>query len=472
MKGRATRSVFWSAIERFSVQGIQFLLTIIIARLVSPSDYGLIAMLGIFLAIAQAFIDSGFSNALIQKQDRTNVDFYTVFYFNIIVGLAVYILLYIAAPYIAAFYDEPKLNIITKIVSANLIISSFSVIQRAILTIELNFKKQATASLIAVMASGGVGVYLAYIGYGVWAIIIQTLLNTTLNTIMLWIVTGWIPKLEFSCKSFRTLFSFGSKLLLSGILHTIYTNLYNIVIGKGFSSMDLGFYNRAYTIAFFPSNNISNIIARAVYPILCNFQNDNEKLKVSFIQYLRMASYIVFPLMIMLCILAKPLVLFLLTDKWLPMVPLLQIMCFAYMWDPIMCINNYVINSKGRSDFYLKAEILKKTIAIGILILTIQGGITMMCYGLILYSMCDMYIISRYTYKAINLSQIFQLRSLAPILLLNLVFGIGLYYGIMLFQEIIYKIIFGVFIGFGIYILFSFLLKIKELKMLLALFCR
>lgn len=470
MKGKATRSVFWSAIERFSVQGIQFLLTIIIARLVSPSDYGLIAMLGIFLAIAQAFIDSGFSNALIQKQDRTNVDFYTVFYFNIIVGFAVYILLYIAAPYIAAFYDEPKLNIITKIVSVNLIISSFSVIQRAILTIELNFKKQATASLIAVMASGGVGVYLAYIGYGVWAIIIQTLLNTTLNTIMLWIVTDWIPKLEFSYKSFRTLFSFGSKLLLSGVLHTIYTNLYNIVIGKGFSSMDLGFYNRAYTIASFPSNNISNIIVRAVYPILCNFQNDNEKLKASFIQYLRMATYIVFPLMIMLCILAKPLVLLLLTDKWLSMVPLLQIMCFAYMWDPIMGINNYVINSKGRSDFYLKAEILKKTVAVGILIFTIQGGIKMMCYGLILYSMCDMYIISRYTYKAINLSQIFQLKSLVPVLLLNLILGVGVYYGTMLFQEIIYKIIFGVFIGFGLYALLSFLFKIRELKMLLALF--
>ena len=326
----------WSAVERFSVQGIQFILTIIIARLVSPSDYGLIAMLGIFLAIAQTFIDSGFSNALIQKQDRTEADFSTVFYFNIVVGVVVYLLLYLCSPFIASFYNEPKLDLVTKVVGLNLIISSFSVVQRAKLTIALNFKLQAVASLIAVIISGGIGVYMAYVGYGVWAIAIQALLNNFLNTVLLWVVTKWVPKFCFSWMSFRILFNFGSKLLLSGLLHTIYTNLYNIVIGKKFSAMELGYYNQAYTIAFFPSNSIMSIMSRAIYPIQCSIQDDDERLKNIFLQYLRISVYVIFPLMIGICVLAKPFVLLILTEKWLSMVPLLQIMCIAYMWKPIM----------------------------------------------------------------------------------------------------------------------------------------
>lgn len=198
LKVKTITSVVWSAIERFSVQGIQFLLTIIVARLISPFDYGLVAMLGIFLAIAQTFIDSGFSNALIQKKDRTEIDFSTVFYFNIVVGLVVYWILYISAPYISDFYDEPQLDIITKVISLSLVINSLSVIQRTKLTIILNFRIQAIISLISVIVSGSAGIFLAYMGYGVWAIIAQTLLNALLNTVFLWLFTKWIPLFCFS----------------------------------------------------------------------------------------------------------------------------------------------------------------------------------------------------------------------------------------------------------------------------------
>lgn len=469
LKGKAISGVIWSSIERFSAQGIQFILSIILARLVLPADYGLIAMLGIFLAIAQTFIDSGFSNALIQKQDRTETDFSTAFYFNVIIGLIVYLLLYFCSPCIASFYDEPKLNDITKIVGLNLIINSFSVVQQAKLTIALNFKCQAVASFISIIISGTIGIYLAYNGYGVWSLVFQTLLNNFLKTLLLWIFTKWMPKLIFSWKSFKNLFHFGSKLLLSGLLHTIYMNLYSLVIGKKFSPADLGYFNRAYTLTNFPSDNFSEVFRRAIYPIQCSIQNDDEKLKYSFLQYLRMSAYLIFPLMIGLLVLAKPLVLLILTDKWLPMVPLLQIMCIAYMWTPIMSIDSTIVNVKGRSDFFLKAEIIKKIAAIIILLLTIPFGIRTMCYGLIVYSFCDICIMSRYTYMVIHVSLMEQVKSLLPILILNIVMGVVVYLIILFVDQNILKMILGISFGFLFYIFFSYVFKYKELEFIFSI---
>ena len=329
LKSQAVRGVLWSAVERFSVQGIQFVLSIIIARLVAPSEYGLIAMLGIFLAIAQTFIESGFSNALIQKKDRTEIDFSTVFYFNIVVSLVVYLILFLSAPYIALFYKEPLLDIITKWVGLNIIISALSIVQRAKLTIQLNFKTQAKASLIAVIVSGICGITMAYYGYGVWALVCQSLLNNLLNTLLLWVFARWMPAFIFSWQSFKGLFSFGSKLLLSGLLHTIYLNLYTLVIGRKYSATDVGYYNRSYSLAQYPSVNIVGVITRAIYPIQCEMQHDEERLSSSFIQYLRMSCYIIFPLMVGLAVLSKPMVLVLLTDKWVSMSELLSILCIA-----------------------------------------------------------------------------------------------------------------------------------------------
>lgn len=340
LKHQAVKGMVWSAVERFSVQGVQFILGIIIARLVSPSEYGLIAMLGIFLAIAQTFIDSGFSSALIQKKDRTDIDYSTAFYFNLAIAVIVYGILFLTAPLIADFYEESQLEVITKWIGLNLIISGFSIVQRAKLTVKLDFKTQAKASLLAVLFSGVVGVVLAYKGFGVWALVIQALLNNLLDTLLLWICTKWMPSFVFSWNSFKTLFSFGSKLLLSGLLHTVYINLYSLVIGRKYSATDVGYYNRAYSLAQFPSINIVGIITRVIYPVQCEMQGDDEQLNRSFIQYLRISCYIIFPLMVGLSVLAKPLVLVLLTEKWLPMSDLLSILCIAYMWYPMMVILN------------------------------------------------------------------------------------------------------------------------------------
>lgn len=468
LKHQAVKGVMWSAVERFSVQGIQFILTIIIARLVLPSDYGLIAMLGIFLAIAQVFVDSGFSNALIQKKDRTETDFSTVFYFNIFISIIIYFLLYISAPYISTFYKEPELSSVTRWIGLNIIISSFSIVQRAKLTINVDFKRQAKASLVAVLVSGAIGIFLAYKGWGVWALVAQTLSNSLLNTLLLWIFAKWIPKWVFSRESFHTLFSFGSKLLLSGLLHTIYINLYSLVIGRRYSSMDVGFYNRAYQFANFPSINIVGIINRVIFPIQCEMQDDNERLKTSFIKYLRMSCFIIFPLMIIMAVLSKPFILLLLTEKWLPAAELLSILCFAYMWYPVMVVNNQILNVKGRSDYFLYAEIIKKIVAITILLITLPFGVRTLCWGIVVYNFFDMAIIIYYTKKVIYIGYLEQVRNIIPLFLLSVLMGGITYLSLYLSEGNLFReLITGSVVGLLIYVFASLLFKVRELNQII-----
>lgn len=470
LNSQTVKGVAWSAVERFSVQGIQFVLTIIIARLVLPADYGLIAMLGIFLAIAQTFIDSGFSNALIQKKDRTEVDFSTVFYFNIVISLVVYLILFFSAPYIAIFYKEPQLDIITKWTGLNIIISAFSIVQRAKLTIDVDFKNQAKASFTAVLTSGIIGILLAYKGYGVWALVIQTLLNSLLNTCLLWIFAKWIPKWVFSRESFNTLFSFGSKLLLSGLLHTIYINLYSLVIGRRYTSMDVGFYNRAYQFAGFPSINIVGIINRVIFPIQCEMQDDNERLKISFLKYLRMSCFIIFPVMIIVAVISKPLILLLLTDKWLPASELLSILCFAYMWYPVMVVNNQILNVKGRSDYFLYTEILKKVIAIAILFITLPFGVRTLCWGIVVYNFFDMAIIIYYSKKVIFVKYWEQIYNVMPLFLVSLLMGSVVYLSTQLLEGyLLGQLAAGSLIGLLVYILACLIFRIREIDQIILI---
>lgn len=469
LKHQAVKGVVWSAVERFSVQGVQFILGIIIARLVSPSEYGLIAMLGIFLAVAQTFIDSGFSNALIQKKDRTDIDYSTAFYFNLAIAVIVYGVLFLTAPLIADFYEESQLEVVTKWIGLNLIISGFSIVQRAKLTVKLDFKTQAKASLVAVLFSGIVGVVLAYKGFGVWALVIQALLNNLLDTLLLWICTKWMPSFVFSWNSFKTLFSFGSKLLLSGLLHTVYINLYSLVIGRKYSATDVGYYNRAYSLAQFPSINIVGIITRVIYPVQCEMQGDDEQLNRSFIQYLRISCYIIFPLMVGLSVLAKPLVLVLLTEKWLPMSDLLSILSIAYMWYPIMVINNQILNVKGRADYFFKAEIIKKILAIGILVTTIPFGIKILCLGVLLYNLLDVIIIIYFAKKVVLTGYFQQIKSVLPLLMLSFGMGGCTYIFMHLFTNPWIQLFIGIFIGPISYFIFSCFFCIREFKLVLSI---
>jgi O-antigen/teichoic acid export membrane protein len=423
MSKTLTNGLMWSAIERLSTQGISFLLGLVVARLVLPSEYGLVAMLNIFMAIAQTFIDSGFGNALIQKKNRSDVDFSTVFYFNIAISVVLYILMYVSAPLIANFYNQPRLVEITRWSSLSLIIMSLALVQRTILTINLNFKGLAKISLVSIVLSGVIGVYTAYRGWGVWALVIQSIANNFFNTMLLWVNTKWYPSLSFSVNSFKQLFTFGSKLLASGMLHTIYLNLYSLVIGKFYNVSDVAYYNRAYSISQMPSANLSFIFNRTVYPIQCEHQDDNKWLSETFLKYLKTSCFVIFPLMTILAAIAKPLVVIILTDRWSPIAPLVSILSIAYMFIPVMTINNQILNVKGRSDLFFRAEVIKKIVAIVILCLTLPFGIYVLCMGVILYNIFDMLLIISYAKKVIPTGYKNQFIALIPITVVVLVAG-------------------------------------------------
>lgn len=469
LKQQTVKSVVWSAVERFGYQGIQFIITIIMARLLLPEEFGLIAMLSIFIAIAQTFVDSGFGSALIQKQDRTETDYSTAFYFNFGVSVFVYLLLFLAAPSIAAFYKEPQLVDVTRVITLSIVLNSFGLVQRAKLSIELDFKTLAVASTVGVFFGGLLGVWLAYTGFGVWSLVAQNLMSNLLCNLLLWILSRWHPMLVFSKDSIKMLFSFGSKLLASSLLHTIYVNLYTLVIGKVYSKNAVGNYYQANNLATFSSNNISAVIVRAIYPIQCTMQDDDEKLKYYFSKYLKISCFVVFPIAVGLCALADPLVRVILNDQWIPAIPYIQILCIAYMWNPVMMMNSSILNVKGRTDLYLKAEIIKKVVAILILVASIPFGITVMCWGLILYSFADMFIITLYTNKLMKLNLPDQLRDILPIILLNTVMGLLAFGSTYLFTNPLLKLLVGMVAGVGFFFAASSLGKFEEFHFLVDL---
>ncbi len=461
------RGIVWSSLDRFSAQGIQFILSFIIARRLEPSDYGSIAMLGIFMALAQTFIDSGFSNALIQKQERTEVDYSTVFYFNIGIGVILYGILYLLAPFIADFYNQPLLEDLIAWVGLNFVIYAFSTIQRTKLIIELDFKRQAFISIIAVVVSGIVAVWMAYNGYGVWTLVVQGLLNNVIILILLWFSAHWLPLWIFSKQSFKELFGFGSKLLGGSILHTIYINIYTLIIGKFFSSIELGCYNRSYTITQYPSSNITTILTRVTYPIECRMQDDNERLQEKYFLFIRLTAFCVFPMMIGLAAVADPLIRIVLTDKWLLCVPYLRIMCLAYMWDPIMRMTWDLLNVKSRSDYSLKSEIIKKVTAFIVLLITIPLGVEMMCVGLVCYTFADLIIVSQYTKKILPRVVFLEIvKELFPVLCLSLAMG-GIVYFIQFLINVLWlQLLSGIIIGIFFYIGIACVMKFKEQRII------
>ena len=469
LKQKAAKGVLWSTVERFSVQGVQFLIMIVMARLLTPHDYGIIGMLAIFLAVSQSLIDSGFSQALIRKQDRTEFDNNTVFYFNIVVSALLYVILYVSAPFVADFYDTPQLCPVMRVVCLGIIFNSLAVVQRALLTIRIDFKTQAKAALTAAVTSGVAGIAMAYHGFGVWSLVAQQLLNLGINTGLLWLLSKWRPRLVYSWQSFYELFAFGSKLLASGLLDTIYRNIYPIVIGKLFSASSLGHYTRAHQFSEFPSQNINGIIQRVTYPILCEIQDDDERLSDIYRRFMKLSAFVIFPLMVGLSSVAQPFVNIMLGPQWDFCGQLLQIICFAMMWYPIHAINLNLLQVTGRSDLFLRLEIIKKILGVSVLCLTAQFGLVVMCYGSILNSLVALAINTYYTGKLINVGFLRQMRDLLPTLALCLaMFTLILSVNSFLSGNAA-KLCTGVVTGVAFYSLTSYVFKFSELKELLSL---
>ena len=465
-----SRGFIWSALERFSIQGISFFLSIIIARIVSPSSYGMIVMIQVFLSFSQLFIDSGFANALIQKKNRTEIDYYTVFIFNMVVAISIYCILFLAAPYIADFYNEPQLTNITRVISLNLILSSFSIVQRTRLTINLDFKTQTKAGLIAVIISGIVGIICAYSGMEVWALVIQSLLSTTIIALALMCFSRWMPKLQFSRKSFNGLFKYGSKLLANNILTSIYINISNLVIAKKYSSADLAFYNRAFTLSQFPSTSIAEVLNRVIFPIMTKVQDNRDKLKECYFKYLHLSHYIILPLMGLLIVFAKPLVIVLLTEKWLPMVPYLQIFCLNFMLFPIMQQSGNTVAAIGNVGILLKYQFLKRSISLLILLFTISMGIPAICIGIVVSSVFEVCINVFIEKKEIGIGYMEQIKTQMDVILLTIGSCIVAYLTTLIIDSSLLQLISGGLLGVIIYFIGTYLFNIQEKKYVTQVF--
>ena len=464
------KGLFWSFLERIGDQGIQVVISIILARLLLPEQFGLIAMLTIFMAVAQTFVVSGFGLALIQKQDANHLDECSIFYFNILVGLLVAGILFLSAPWIAVFYQTPLLTPLTRILSLNLIINAFGIVHTTLLTKQIDFKTQMKISMVATILSGSIGVTMAYHGYGVWSLVAQSIGINLFRTILLWLFLPWRPYWIFSLDSLRSMFSFGSKLLFSGLLDTIYNNLYLVVIGKMFSAADLGYYTRAEQTQQLPVNNLSSTVGRVTFPVFSSMQDDKSRLKRGTRKALSTLAMVNFPLMIGLAVVAKSLVLVLLTEKWLPCVPYLQLLCIAGLLYPLHAINLNVLIAQGRSDLFFRLEICKKAMITAAICLTWRWGISALIYGQIATSVIAYYMNSYYTGKLLSYPVVEQLKDILPTLGLASLMGCGVYLsGCFHLNSTIVLLFFQVSIGIVVYLILCILTKISSFMEIISM---
>ena len=410
---KSFHGILWSAIERFSLQGVNFAIGVVLARMLTADDFGTIGMLSIFLGVSQVFIDCGFSSALIRQVEVTEKDYGTAFSANFAISVAAYAVLFASAPWVEAFYRMEGLGSVMRAVSVTLVVNALFTVQKVKLTRAVDFKTQSKVSLGAAIASGVLGIGLAYGGCGVWSLVWQAVANSVLNFVLLTALTRWMPVPAFDRESFRRLFGFGSRLLAASLVHTVYINLYNLVIGKKYSAGDLGHFTQADRLSRFPSQNVEGILQRVTYPILSQLQDEPERLRAIYIKYLGITCFAVFPMMIGLAAVARPLVALMLGGKWLPCVPMLQVLCLGMMLDPVCTINLNLLYVKGRSDLVLKLEIIKKSIAVAILFASLPFGVQWMCVGRTVYSAVATLLNMTYTRRFIGLSIAGQLKLMA-----------------------------------------------------------
>lgn len=462
LKQKTQKGLVWSFVERFATQGVQFLFGIILARLLSPEDYGTIAMPLVFLAIAQCFIDSGFSTALIRKPELTEDDLSTAFYFNIGVGVICYIALFFTSPFIADFYHTPILSDLLKVTALATLFNPLCAVQQAILTRKIDFKTQAVVSLSGAIVSGIVGLVMAYSGFGVWSLVCQQVGGYVIRTVLLWVLGKWKPKRRWSWDSFHYLWGFGSKMLGSGLLDTTYNNIYPLVIGKFFSANDLGNYTRAQQFSTLPSSNVTGVLQRVTFPVLSSIQNEDERLARNYRKILKLSAFLIFPMMLMLSAIADPLIRVLLTDKWEGCIILLQIICFDMMWYPIHAINLNLLQVKGRSDLFFRLEVIKKIVGVSILCVTIPHGVIWMVCGGVVSSMFALVINTHYTGKLIKVGYFKQMKDLLPIFGVAIAMWLIVHASLWLTTNIYIQLPMGIIIGIIMYLICAKLLLRSE----------
>jgi O-antigen/teichoic acid export membrane protein len=463
LRNKAAKGIVWSATDKFTGQAGAFIFGIILARLLMPADYGLVAMLTLFITVSQTFIDSGLGSGLIQKKNRNEIDFTTVFVFNLTASIFFYFVLFITAPVIAEFYRMPQLVSLTRIIALNLVISSLTIVPYSKLTINIDFKTLAKINILSVFISGTIAVFFAFIGFGVWALVIRTISGTCVSVIAAWIFARWTPALSFSKKSFRELYAFGSRLLIAGLVGQVFQNIYNLVIGRVYSAKDLGYYERGKGFAELTSGTVTSILFQVTFPILASIREDKEKMISVYSRILKMTAFFIFPVMTLLALVSEPLIKLLLTDKWLPAAVLLQWMCFARIITPISTINMSILNAVGRSDLFLKVDLSKLPLAVIALVITIPLGIEAMVIGHVITSGISFFINAYMPGRLFGYGPIKQLKEISRVLISTVLMAIAVYFTQQIAEPPILKLLLGFVSGVGSYLLFSHFLKIGEL---------
>lgn len=465
-------NLFWRFAERCGAQGIAFVVSMVLARLLEPEMYGIIALVTVFTSILQVFVDSGMANALIQKKDADDLDFSTVFYFNIAICTCLYMAMFIAAPWIARFYNMPELTPVVRALSFTLVISGVKNVQQAYVSKQMLFKRFFYATLGGTVGAAVIGIAMAYMGFGVWALVAQQLFNTTVDTVILWMTVKWRPQKKFSFERLQTLFSFGSKMLLSSLLDTVYNNIRSLFIGKIYTSSDLAFYNRGDQFPKLVITNVNTSIESILFPTMAEEQDHVESLKKMTRKSIRISSYIIWPLMTGLGVCAPAFIRLLLTEKWMPCVPYLQIFCFTYGFWPVHTANLTAIKALGRSDIFVRLEIIKKIIGIVALLISLPLGVFAIAVAGAVTAPVSAWLNSFPNRKLLRYGYREQLRDILPSMLLS--GGMGLFvYGIsILHLEDLVTLVIQVTAGVLIYVLLSMLFYRDTLRYIIVTFSR
>lgn len=459
----------WRFAERCGAQAVTLIVSIVLARILIPSDFGTVSLVMVFTTIMQVFVDSGLGTALIQKKDADDLDFSSVFYFNFAVCLILYAVMFMAAPLIAGFYNDTSLTSIIRVISLTIIISGVKGIQQSYVSRNMLFKSFFFATLGGTIFSAFLGIGMAYAGCGVWSIVAQQLSNTAIDTLILWITVKWRPKKMFSWERLKGLLSYGWKLLASSLLDTVYNNLRNLIIGKIYTSADLAYYNQGDKFPKVIVTNINASIDSVLLPSMAGEQDHRDRVKSMTRWAIKTSTYIMAPLMMGLMFCAEPVVKLLLTDKWLPCVPYLRIFCFTYMFWPIHTANLNAIKAMGRSDLFLKLEIVKKIMGLTLLLLTMRISVMAMAYSLIVSGVCSQVINSWPNWKLLDYNYLEQLRDILPSIIIALIMGIIVYFiGFLRLPTIIILLI-QVLTGAAIYIGASALLHLEEFEYLFGM---
>ncbi len=461
-KSTVFSGLVWRFAERIGAQGIRFVVSIVLARLLSPEHYGTIALVTVFTSILQVFVDSGLGNALIQKKDADDLDFSTVFYFNTAICLVLYMGMFLASPAIAVFYEDESLIPVIRVLSLTLVISGVKNVQQAYVSRHMMFKRFFYSTLGGTILSAVLGILMAYFGLGVWALVVQQISNTLIDTIILWFTVKWRPKKMFSLTRFKSLFSFGWKLLLSSLIETIYTQIRQLIIGKIYTSSDLAYYNRGEQFPSLIITNINSSIDSVLFPALSDEQENKYRIREMTRKSIKTSIYIIAPMMIGLAAVSSSFIRILLTDKWLECVPFVKVFCITYMFMPVHTANLNALKALGRSDLFLKLEIIKKVIGITVLIISMRYGVMVMAYSMLITCVSSQIINSWPNKKLLEYGYLSQLKDFVPSLALASVMGVCVWLITFLKWNDWITLAVQIVLGVAIYIGGSYVFKIDS----------